>query len=171
MLISSGLVLLMIPAVSLIYSGVAIERVSTLSLFRLPVLTAALCWFQVRSVASTRCQAKVDLSQWYLFGYMLTFTKGNLWWGGELRAFGLRTTLNLEDFVIQLCTNRIAVARPALVCGGVMTKMSNRSFLIFIFFWSIFVYYPIARWTWYADGWGQHRGMSLDTRQASLEIN
>jgi ammonia channel protein AmtB len=46
MLISSGLVLLMVPAMCLFYSGASNRRTS-LTLFRLPLITAALIGFQV----------------------------------------------------------------------------------------------------------------------------
>jgi hypothetical protein len=46
MLISSGLVLLMVPAMCLFYSG-ASDRRTSLTLFRLPLITAALVGFQV----------------------------------------------------------------------------------------------------------------------------
>jgi ammonia channel protein AmtB len=46
MMMSSGLVFLMVPAMSLFYSG-ATSRQSSLKLFRLPLITAAVVGFQV----------------------------------------------------------------------------------------------------------------------------
>jgi ammonia channel protein AmtB len=50
MLISSGLVLLMVPAVCLLYSGNA-ESASQQKLFRLPLITTATIGFQVRTLS------------------------------------------------------------------------------------------------------------------------
>ena len=48
MLISSGLVLLMVPAMCLFYGG-ASDRPASLKLFRLPLITAAFVGVQVRA--------------------------------------------------------------------------------------------------------------------------
>jgi ammonia channel protein AmtB len=47
MILSSGLVFMMIPAIALFYSGAA-DRFSTFTLLRLPILTAAVLGVQVR---------------------------------------------------------------------------------------------------------------------------
>lgn len=46
-MVSAALVLQMIPAISMFYSGAA-DRSSTLTLLRMPVITAAFCSSQVR---------------------------------------------------------------------------------------------------------------------------
>src|SRR2546421_2506337 len=49
----------------------------------------------------------------------------------------------------------------ALVSGAVANKGRFIPFLIFVVFWSTFVYDPIARWSWYSGGWS-HKWGSLD---------
>jgi ammonia channel protein AmtB len=81
MLVSTALVFLMIPGVCLVYSGVA-DRQSSLTLFRLPFLTAA-----------------TTLFQYYLWGYLLAFSSYNgsdqptSWYGNSWDAFALHNVL------------------------------------------------------------------------------
>jgi ammonia channel protein AmtB len=82
MLISSGLVLLMVPAMCLFYSG-ASTRHASLTLFRLPLITAALVGFQ-----------------WYLWGYTLAFSpavrpplSAVSWYGSDSRGNALHDSL------------------------------------------------------------------------------
>jgi len=159
MLISSALVFIMIPALSLIYAGLG-NRSFALTLFRLPLITGAFIGFQ-----------------WVLWGYSLTFTRSILpasWWGGESRALALTDVLarpiaegdgnggpSIPELVYVLYEGMFAAFTAALVCGGTMHKVRPARFLVFISIWSILVYDPVARWSWDADGWSNKLG-SMD---------
>jgi len=40
-----------------------------------------------------------------------------------------------------------------------MKRVGTIRFVVFILLWSILVYYPVARWTWYEKGWAKNRGI------------
>ncbi|KAH9216099.1 ammonium transporter AmtB-like domain-containing protein [Leptodontidium sp. 2 PMI_412] len=157
MMISSALVFIMIPALSLIYAGLG-NRSFAMTLFRLPLITAAFIGFQ-----------------WALWGYALTFTQSNLstsWWGSEMRAFALADVLarpvgsgdgitgtSIPELVYVVYEGMFASFTAAIVCGGTMQRVRPARFLVFISLWSVLVYYPVARWSWYTDGWSKKLGI------------
>jgi ammonia channel protein AmtB len=47
----------------------------------------------------------------------------------------------------------------ALVCGGTIRNVPVGRFLVFITFWSLLVYNPVARWSWHWAGWSQQKGV------------
>ncbi|PMD63003.1 Rh-like protein/ammonium transporter [Hyaloscypha bicolor E] len=155
MLISSALVLMMVPAMCLFYSG-ASNRRSSLTLFRLPLITAALIGFQ-----------------WYLWGYSLAFTPavkppspGVSWYGGDPRGVALHDSLarpvgadgaKIPELLYQFYEGMFASFTAALVCGGTIRDVRVGRFLVFITFWSLLVYNPVARWSWHWAGWSNQR--------------
>ncbi|KAE9371133.1 Rh-like protein/ammonium transporter [Stipitochalara longipes BDJ] len=157
MLISSALVLMMVPAMCLFYSG-ASNRRSTLTLFRLPLITAALIGFQ-----------------WYLWGYSLAFTPavpppspGKSWYGGDSRGLALHDSLarptgadgaRIPELLYQFYEGMFASFTAALVCGGTIRDVPVGRFLVFITFWSLLVYNPVARWSWHWAGWSNQYGV------------
>jgi Amt family ammonium transporter len=46
-----------------------------------------------------------------------------------------------------------AVMVPVICTGAWAEKMTFNAFLIFVFLWPIFVYYPLAHWVWNENGW------------------
>lgn len=51
-----------------------------------------------------------------------------------------------------------AVITPALITGAFAERLKFSSFLVFIFFWSLLVYYPVAHWVWGIGGWIRNLG-------------
>lgn len=45
-----------------------------------------------------------------------------------------------------------AIITPGLVVGAVAERIRFTSYVLFILLFSIFVYAPIAHWTWHPDG-------------------
>lgn len=157
MLIASGLVLLMVPAMCLFYSG-ASTRPASLKLFRLPLITAALVSFQ-----------------WYLWGYTLTFTPAVApsspsvsWYGWDPRGNALHDSLarpvgasgaKIPELLYEFYEGMFASFTAALVSGGTLRHVPAGRFLVFITLWSLFVYNPVARWSWHWAGWSNQYGV------------
>ncbi|KAK3393869.1 ammonium transporter AmtB-like domain-containing protein [Podospora didyma] len=155
-MMSSALVFIMIPSLSLIYSGMG-NRSFALTLFRLPMVTAAFVGLQ-----------------WALWGYAVTFTDSALpsnWWGGESRGGGLKDVLGrpistgdgaegpaIPELVFVVYEGMFASFTAALVCGGTMHRVRPRRFIIFITLWSLLIYDPVARWSWSRRGWSKLLG-------------
>lgn len=49
------------------------------------------------------------------------------------------------------------LSSAALVCGGTIRGVPVGRFLVFITFWSLLVYNPVARWSWHWAGWSNQR--------------
>src|SRR6266699_6722702 len=43
-----------------------------------------------------------------------------------------------------------------------MHKVPPRRFLLFILVWSVMIYIPVARWSWYRDGWSSRILHAID---------
>ncbi|KAK3366406.1 ammonium transporter AmtB-like domain-containing protein [Podospora didyma] len=149
---ASCLVFVMIPALSLIYSGLS-NRSFALTLFRLPMITGACVGMQ-----------------WVLWGYLVTFSDSALssnWWGGQASAGGYKSVLGMPisvgdgtntdavvpELLFALYEGMFASFTAAVVCGGTMQRARPQRFIIFITLWSLLVYDPVARWSWSKNGW------------------
>ncbi|UKZ83949.1 hypothetical protein TrVFT333_011764 [Trichoderma virens FT-333] len=141
-LVSSALVLLMIPGVGFFYSGLA-RRKSALSLILLSMVSVGVISFQ-----------------WFFWGYSLTFSRTGNAFFGDLTQFGLMKTLaqpngstNIPDILFCLYQGMFAAITPALAIGAVADRGRMLPAIVFMFIWSTVVYDPIAYWTWNANGW------------------
>jgi len=142
-LLSSALVMLMIPGLALFYGGL-VRGKATLNTMMMSV--AALAIVSV---------------QWVLIGYSLAFapgtpTLGSLRWSG-LSGVGLgpeplyaATIPHLAFAAFQVMFAGITVA---LISGAVVERMRFRAYLVFVVLWTTLVYDPLAHWVWGDGGW------------------
>ncbi|KAF4550857.1 Ammonium transporter-like protein 2 [Elsinoe fawcettii] len=150
-LISTALVLLMIPGISLFYSGLG-RRKSALSLLFIPVLAAA-----------------VVLFQWFIIGYSLTFSRATNPIIGNANNVGFRDTLDqpsiltpmLPDLMVAIYQAMFAAVTIAIVVGAVAERGRLLPCLVFSFIWTSLVYDFVAYWSWNPSGWLYKLG-SLD---------
>jgi ammonium transporter, Amt family len=141
-LISAALVFVMTPGLAFFYGGL-VRRKNVLSIM-------------MQSFVSMGIVTVI----WVLGGFSLAFGKSVL--GGvigDLRYFGLagvgfnpamiagvqQKIPFLAFFVFQ---EMFAVITPALITGAFADRVTFKSYLIFLVFWSILVYLPLAHWTW-----------------------
>ncbi|KAL1922981.1 uncharacterized protein VTP21DRAFT_9357 [Calcarisporiella thermophila] len=148
-LTSTALVWLMIPGVGYLYSGLA-QRKNALSLIMLSVLSIAVVSFQ-----------------WFLVGFSLTFSKtSNNPIIGNFDNALLRGVLGqpsigsarVPDLVFCIYQMMFAAITPALAIGAAAERARILPMVVFIFFWSCFVYDFIAYWTWNSNGWSYKLG-------------
>jgi ammonium transporter, Amt family len=110
---------------------------------------------------------------WIAFSYSLCFSTGSAVLGNADRfwligtrdtgnqkspyrlapnsAHALAPTIPESVFIVYQAT--FAIITAVLVCGSFAERMSFRAMLIFIFFWHIIVYCPVAHSSWAVDGW------------------
>lgn len=144
LLVSTALVMLMIPGLALFYGGM-VRRKNMLS-------TLAQCF-------TIMCLVGLE---WVLWGYSLAFgpDKGGII--GDLSWIGLNgvgpgpssnyaTTVPHQAFMI--FQGMFAAITPALIIGAFAERMKFSVLLIFILLWTTFVYNPICHWVWAVDGW------------------
>ena len=141
-MVSTALVMLMIPGLGLFYGGLV--RVKNV------LATVMHCFI---------CMGVVGLV-WVLWGYSLAFSPNTL--GGiigDLQHFGLRGVgleppegLDIPALLFMMFQGMFAAITPALLAGAFAERIKFKAYLIFIIFWSTLVYSPIAHWVW-GGGW------------------
>lgn len=147
-LISSALVLLMIPGVGFFYSGLA-RRKSALSLIWLSLMSAAVITFQ-----------------WFFWGFSLTFSHSAGKYIGNLDNIGFRNVLaqpsvgspKIPDILFAIYQGMFAAITPALAIGAAVDRARLFPCVVFMFIWSTIIYDPIACWTWNPAGWTYQLG-------------
>ncbi|MGC8641621.1 MAG: ammonium transporter [Isosphaeraceae bacterium] len=156
MLTASALVLLMTPGLSFFYGGMV----------------------SFRNVVSTMLQSVIALGVislvWVFFGFGLAFGDdiGGLI-GNPLSFFmfdnvsdntvtlgvgegALKLTIPL--LVFSMFQLKFAIITPALITGSFAERVRFSAYLLFIVLFSVFIYCPLAHWTWHPQGiffkWG-----------------
>jgi Amt family ammonium transporter len=143
-LISSALVLVMIPGIAFFYGGLVRRK----------------------NVAGTLMQVVVTMGVvaivWALWGYSLAFGPslgglvGNLEWLG-LAGVSASDSGPYSDTIphqaFMVFQGMFAMITPAIVIGGFAERMKFPSFLVFTVLWVTIVYAPMAHWVWSTDGW------------------
>jgi len=90
------------------------------------------------------------------------------WYGGHIESVVLYRALvrpvgaagpKIPELLFAFYQGMFAAFTPALICGGVIKKFKVGRFLIFIWLWSLLVYYPVARWTWGSGGFSEQNGV------------
>jgi Amt family ammonium transporter len=149
MLISTGLVLLMVPGLALFYGGMVRRK----------------------NVLGTMMHSMVALAvigiQWLLFGYALAFGKSHGGWIGWDSAYvGLQGILSnqvfpgthIPIFVHCMYQGMFAIITPALISGAVAERVRFGPYCLFILLWATLVYDPLAHWVWSVNADGQPAG-------------
>jgi Amt family ammonium transporter len=154
MLTATGLVLLMTPGLSFFYGGMV----------------------RAKNVISTMLQSFIALGVisilWVVVGFSLAFGEslggqGSGLIGNPLTYFmfsrvGSATHPDLAPTIplilFALFQLKFAIITPALITGSFAERVRFSSYLLFICLFSIFIYSPIAHWTWHPNGflrqWG-----------------
>lgn len=136
-LISSALVFIMTPGLAFFYGGL-VRRKNVLSIM-------------MQSFISLGIVTII----WVFGGFSLAFGKDLGGLIGDLRYFALAgvgfNPINgqvipaLAFFVYQ---EMFAIITPALITGAFADRVNFRSYLIFLIFWSVLIYIPLAHWIW-----------------------
>ncbi|MGV3741656.1 MAG: ammonium transporter [Burkholderiaceae bacterium] len=149
MLTATALVLLMtIPGLALFYTGM-VRKKNMLGTIVHSFVTA--------------CIATV---LWVVIGYSIAFTPGSPYMGGFdrmmlegmsfLKEAGQLTVHHLApsipESVFVMFQMTFAIITPALITGAFAERMKYSALLLFIAFWSVLVYAPVAHWVWEPTG-------------------
>jgi Amt family ammonium transporter len=141
-LICAALVFFMTPGLAFFYGGMVRRK---------NVLNTMMSSFFIMGLASV---------MWVLIGYTLSFCGNTGGIIGTLRNLGLTgigskasgyaATIPALDFVaFQMM---FAIITPALITGAVAGRMNFKALFLFIAFWSLIVYYPLAHMVWGKGG-------------------
>ena len=142
MLISTALVLLMVPGLAMFYGGL--------------VRTKNVLGTMMHSFV---CMAVIGVL-WVVCGYSLTFGKGILGgvigWNPDyflLRGTDETITNGVPEYVLAMFQGKFAIITPALISGALAERVYFRGYILFIVLWFLLVYSPLCHWIWAPDGW------------------
>ena len=142
MLISTGLVLLMIPGLAMFYGGLV----------------------RTKNVLGTMMHTFVALAiigvLWTVCGYSLTFGHsilgGFLGWNKDyvlLMGIDSAVSNGVPEYVIAMFQGKFAIITPALISGAMAERVNFRGYCVFIALWFLVVYCPLCHWVWAPGGW------------------
>jgi len=142
LMISTGLVFIMTPAVAFFYGGM-LRKSNFLSMLGQSILIIG-----------------VVTIIWVLFGYSLTFgtDQGGLIGDAEyLMLNGVDLVPNaiaptVPHILFMMYQGMFAIITVALIIGGVAERMKLSSLIVFLSIWTAAVYIPVAHWVW-GGGW------------------
>src|SRR6476660_1292744 len=151
MLTATGLVLLMTPGLSFFYGGMV----------------------RTKNGVSTMLQSFVAMAVisilWIVVGFSLAFGDSVHGLIGDPRTFfmfvrvGASTHPDLAPtiplIVFALFQLKFAIITPALITGSFAERVRFTSYLLFMVLFSLFVYAPLAHWTWHPDGFLHKMGV------------
>jgi Amt family ammonium transporter len=140
MLISTALVLIMLPGLALFYAGMVRSK---------NVLSTSMHTFAAMAIIGV---------QWVVIGYSLAFGGEGPFIGGLCNMFlaGITpdsVTGTIPTYVFAMFQGMFAIITAALISGAVAGRMKFSAYCIFILLWSTLVYDPLAHWVWGSGGW------------------
>ncbi|MCP4605995.1 MAG: ammonium transporter [Proteobacteria bacterium] len=155
MLVSTGLVLLMVPGLAMFYGGLV----------------------RTKNVLGTMMHSFVAMAIigviWVVCGYAMAFGSGTGWCGWDWDLFMLRgidsalfpievngKEMAIPALVFAMFQGKFAIITPALIAGAFAERVRFGSYCLFIALWSLLVYNPLCHWIW-ADG-GFLTGKAID---------
>jgi Amt family ammonium transporter len=146
MLMSTALVMIMLPGLALFYGGLVRSK-NVLS-------TVMHSWFGLALVTIV----------WVVVGFTLAFGPDVNGWGliGGL-DFAFFNGVGMDPSTVYAVTIpfvlfasfqlMFAAITPALITGAFAERKRFGSFVLFTILWSVVVYSPLAHWVWSVDGW------------------
>jgi len=157
MLISSALVLFMIPGLAFFYGGMVRQK---------NVLSTMMHSFVAMGIVGV---------QWAVIGYSLSFGPDAFMGliGNTSKALlnGLITfgtdgtpvyalfqnvtteTGSIPEYVFAMYQCMFAIITVALISGALAERIKFSAYCLFVLLWTTLVYDPLAHWVWMTDGW------------------
>lgn len=138
-LICAAMVLFMTPALGVLYSGLGRKKSSEDIM--------AQSWISIGVVTVI----------WFICGYSLAYGADHIGVFGGLEHLFLKDVSFAPDpylgaaipplafFILQVV---FAIITPALVSGAVVERLTMKAYILFLIFWSILVYIPLAHMVW-----------------------
>jgi Amt family ammonium transporter len=152
MLTAAGLVLLMTPGLSFFYGGMVSFKnvVSTMLQSMVALGIISLVWV----VIGFSLAFGDDIGGMGLIGNPLTF----LMFDGVGEATHPTMSATIPLLVFAMFQLKFAIITPALITGSFAERVRFSAYLLFMVLFSLFIYCPLAHWTWHPEGilhkWG-----------------
>lgn len=151
MIVATAFVLFMTPGLSFFYGGMV----------------------GFKNVISTMLQSFIALGVisllWYVVGFSLAFGEsfhgliGNPTTFFAFKNVGLAPnpdfSATIPFLIFSLFQLKFAIITPALITGSFAERVKFTSYLIFMCLFALFIYTPLAHWTWHPDGFLRNWGV------------
>jgi ammonium transporter, Amt family len=143
MLVSSALVMVMMPGLALFYAGMVRRK----------------------NVLGTMMHSMAVLGiiglEWVIIGYAMAFgqSKGFIGWDPKLLFLQgvepghLHKGTKIPELVFVMFQGMFAIITPALISGAYAERIKFKSFCFFTLLWGLVVYNPLCHWVWAPGGW------------------
>lgn len=155
MLTATALVLLMTPGLAFFYGGMVHSRhiISTMLQSFIAMGLVSVLWVVVGF--SISFGESIGGEGWGIFGNPFTFFMFRNVGGGVHPDFS--PTFPLAVFAMfQL---KFAIITPALITGSFAGRVRFRAYMLFICLFVLFIYAPLAHWTWHPNGFLRNWGV------------
>ncbi|MDB5297172.1 MAG: amt [Phycisphaerales bacterium] len=173
LLISSALVLFMVPGLALFYGGM-VRAKNVLNMFLCCMVTIGvmgIIWimygYAVAFPTVTAATKLIGSSGDPIVSY-LAFDKGLLFlnafngdWGRILTSGDTTGAVptGIPELAFVMFQGKFFIITPALIVGSVAERVRFGPFLLFMIIWSTIVYLPVAHWVWNVNGWLFQKGV------------
>ncbi|HSM47391.1 MAG TPA: ammonium transporter [Draconibacterium sp.] len=155
MLTATGLVLLMTPGLAFFYGGMVHPKniISTMMQSYIAMGIVSVLWVVVGF--SIAFGESIGSEGFGLFGNPLTFFM--------FRGVGAGTHPDLAPTfplaVFAMFQLKFAIITPALITGSFAGRVRFRAYMLFMCLFVIFIYAPLAHWTWHPNGFLRNWGV------------
>jgi Amt family ammonium transporter len=155
MLTATGLVLLMTPGLAFFYGGMVHPKniISTMMQSYIAMGLVSIVWVVVGF--SIAFGESIGGERFGLFGNPLTYFM--------FRGVGAGTDPNLAPTfplaVFAMFQLKFAIITPALITGSFAGRVRFRAYMLFMCLFVIFIYAPLAHWTWHPNGFLRNWGV------------
>lgn len=155
MLTATGLVLLMTPGLAFFYGGMVHPKniISTMMQSFIAMGIVSMVWIIVGF--SIAFGESIGGEGFGMFGNPLTFFM--------FRGVGAGTDPNLAPTfplaVFAMFQLKFAIITPALITGSFAGRVRFRAYMLFMCLFVIFIYAPLAHWTWHPNGFLRNWGV------------
>jgi Amt family ammonium transporter len=155
MLTATGLVLLMTPGLAFFYGGMVHPKniISTMMQSYIAMGIVSIIWVVIGF--SIAFGDSIGSEGYGLFGNPLTYFM--------FRGVGAGTHPDLAPTfplaVFAMFQLKFAIITPALITGSFAGRVRFRSYMLFMCLFVIFIYAPLAHWTWHPNGFLRNWGV------------
>jgi ammonium transporter len=149
MLVSSALVMLMVPGLALFYGGMVRRKniLATMMHSMVALAIVGVYWvavgYSLAFGASCLGDPKASLLGW---SDKLFFLKG-------VEPGDLLPGTKIPVYLHVMFQGMFAIITPALISGAVAERIRFKPYCLFLILWVTFVYCPLAHWVWAMDWW------------------
>ena len=181
MLVSSALVLFMVPGLALFYGGM-VRAKNVLNMFLCCMVAIGVIGLQwviygyaiafptvtdATSIIASGTNASEGgaLISWLAFDKSLLFLNafnmenfGRMLMSGDTNP-AKQISTGIPEIAFVMFQGKFAIITPALIVGALAERIRFGPFVIFMLLWATFVYDPVAHWVWNVNGWLFQRGV------------